>query len=93
MACPSAEEKAERKDRDLPGTGCEYYMRLALEEARKAYDLGEIPIGSVIVRDGEVIAKAFNSTEQDKDPTCHAKVKAIKEAVRVLKGCKGKRKG
>ena len=60
------------------------FMELALEEARKAQDLGEVPIGCVIVRDGEVIAAAGNRTLTDRDPTAHAEVLAIRAAARKL---------
>ena len=64
----------------------DYYMRAALEEARLAAEAGEVPIGAVIVKDGEIIARGRNSQEGDKDPTCHAEMKAIREAARVLGG-------
>ncbi len=60
------------------------FMELALEEARKAQDRGEVPIGCVIVRDGEVIAAAGNRTLTDRDPTAHAEVLAIRAAARKL---------
>ncbi len=60
------------------------FMELALEEARKAQDLGEVPIGCVIVRDGVVIAAAGNRTLTDRDPTAHAEVLAIRAAARKL---------
>ena len=60
------------------------FMELALDEARKAQDLGEVPIGCVIVRDGEVIAAAGNRTLTDRDPTAHAEVLAIRAAARKL---------
>ena len=61
-------------------------MKEALIEARKAYDLGEIPIGAVVVRDGQVIARGHNLTETTKDPTAHAEMIDIREAARVLGG-------
>ena len=64
----------------------EKYMRIALEEAALAAEAGEIPIGAVIVRGGEVIGRGRNSTETDKDPTCHAEMKAIREASKTLGG-------
>ncbi len=63
-----------------------YYMQLALEQARKAYALGEVPIGAVIVKDGEVVASACNTTETDRDPTCHAEISAIRLAAKKLGG-------
>ncbi len=61
-------------------------MRLAIEEAKMAAAAGEVPVGAVIVRNGEVIGRGRNSTETDKDPTCHAEIKAIREASKVLGG-------
>jgi tRNA(adenine34) deaminase len=60
------------------------FMELALDEARKAQSLGEVPIGCVIVRDGVVIAAAGNRTLTDRDPTAHAEMLAIRQAAAVL---------
>jgi tRNA(adenine34) deaminase len=60
------------------------FMELALDEARKAQDAGEVPIGCVIVRDGAVIAAAHNRTLTDRDPTAHAEIIAIRVAARQL---------
>ena len=58
-----------------------YYMRLALEEAQKAYDLEEVPIGAVLVdREGEVVARGHNMREVWHDATAHAEMIAIREA-------------
>jgi len=59
-------------------------MELALDEARKAQSLGEVPIGCVIVRDGAVIAAAGNRTVADHDPTAHAEMIAIRAAAQKL---------
>lgn len=59
------------------------FMDLALKQAEIAETAGEVPIGCVIVRDGEVIAQAGNRTLTDRDPTAHAEVLAIREAARV----------
>ena len=64
----------------------EKFMEEALQEARKAAAEGEVPIGAVIVREGEIIARAHNKTEQDKDPTAHAEMLAIREAANHLGG-------
>lgn len=56
------------------------YMLLALEEAKKAYDEGEVPVGAVIVKDNNVIAKAYNTKEKDKCSLDHAELSAIKLA-------------
>ena len=58
----------------------EYYMRLALEEASKAFSLDEVPIGCVIVRDGKVISKKYNQKSLKNIATYHAEVLAINEA-------------
>ena len=62
----------------------EYYMLLALEEARKAYLLDEVPIGCVIVCDDKVIASAFNRKTIDNIATYHAEVLAIENACKYL---------
>ncbi|MDR0854337.1 MAG: tRNA adenosine(34) deaminase TadA [Clostridiales Family XIII bacterium] len=56
------------------------FMKLAFEEALKAEALGEIPIGAVIVIDGEVVSKGYNRVETDKDSTMHAEMIAIRAA-------------
>ena len=60
------------------------YMQIALEEAQKAADLGEIPIGAVLVIDGEIITKAHNMRETWKDATAHAEMIVIREACEKL---------
>jgi tRNA(adenine34) deaminase len=62
------------------------YMALAIEEAKKAEALGEVPIGAVIVRDGKVIGRGYNLRETGKDPLAHAELTAIKEASETLGG-------
>lgn len=56
------------------------YMDLALEEASKAYSLGEVPIGAIIVQGGIVTGRGFNLRETNQDPTAHAELLAIKDA-------------
>jgi tRNA(adenine34) deaminase len=70
----------------------EYYMRQALQEAQRAYELGEIPVGAVVVANHQVIARSHNFTEHLKDVTAHAEVQAITAAAqflggKYLKGC------
>jgi tRNA(adenine34) deaminase len=60
------------------------FMQLALLEAEKAAKLGEIPIGAIIVRDGNLIASAHNQKETSNDPTDHAEILAIKQAALTL---------
>ncbi|MCG8541792.1 MAG: tRNA adenosine(34) deaminase TadA [Clostridia bacterium] len=64
----------------------DFYMKEALKEARKAFELGEIPIGAIIVRDNEIIARAYNLRESTKDPTAHAEILAIRRASEALGG-------
>lgn len=61
-----------------------YYMGLALVEARKAFDLGEVPIGAVLVLDNQVVSTGHNMRENWHDATAHAEVIAIREACRRL---------
>ncbi|MES0857760.1 tRNA adenosine(34) deaminase TadA [Geobacillus sp. G4] len=61
----------------------EYYMRLAMEEAKKAEQIGEVPIGAVIVQDGRVIARAHNLRETEQRAIAHAEILAIDEACRA----------
>ena len=58
----------------------EYFMRLALREAERALEHDDVPIGAVIVREGELIAAARNERELRSDPTAHAEVLALREA-------------
>jgi tRNA(adenine34) deaminase len=62
----------------------EYYMRMALREAERASEHQDVPIGAVVVRDGEIIATGRNERELRQDPTAHAEVIALREAARVL---------
>ena len=61
----------------------EYFMRLALREAERATAHEDVPIGAVIVRDGEVVAAAHNERELRQDPTAHAEMIALREAARL----------
>ncbi|SHH30014.1 nucleoside deaminase [Tepidibacter thalassicus] len=63
-----------------------FYMKEALREAYKAYLKEEIPVGAVVVRNNEIIARAHNLRETLKDPTAHAEILAIRDASRVLGG-------
>jgi tRNA(adenine34) deaminase len=60
------------------------FMEMALQEARAAQAAGEVPIGCVIVSDGEVIARSGNHTLADRDPTAHAELIAIRQAAAAL---------
>ncbi|MHC4739354.1 MAG: tRNA adenosine(34) deaminase TadA [Planctomycetota bacterium] len=58
----------------------ERYMGVAIESAKIAEDNGDVPIGAVIVREGQIIAKAYNQREQLQDPTAHAEIIALTQA-------------
>ncbi|MFP4458572.1 MAG: tRNA adenosine(34) deaminase TadA [Candidatus Zixiibacteriota bacterium] len=60
------------------------YLRIAIEEAEKANQKGEVPVGAVIVHDGDVIAVGYNLTETNHDPTAHAEIVAIRRACQKL---------
>jgi tRNA(adenine34) deaminase len=62
----------------------DYFMRLALREAERALEHEDVPIGAVLVRDGELVAGAHNERELRQDPTAHAEIIALREAARAL---------
>ncbi len=62
----------------------EYFMRLALREAEAALEHDDVPIGAVVVHDGEVIGAGHNERELRQDPTAHAEILALREASRAL---------
>jgi tRNA(adenine34) deaminase len=64
----------------------EYFMRLALREAEQAAIHEDVPIGAVVVRDGELLAAAHNERELRQDPTAHAEILALREAARAVGG-------
>ncbi len=64
----------------------EYFMRLALKEAQTAFELGEIPVGAIVVANNQVIARAHNFSERLNDVTAHAEMQAITAAAESLGG-------
>ncbi|MDR2267495.1 MAG: tRNA adenosine(34) deaminase TadA [Christensenellaceae bacterium] len=62
----------------------EKFMRLALKEAERAVKEDEVPVGAVIVIDGEIIATAHNKKEQKNDPTAHAEIEVIRKACKKI---------
>jgi tRNA(adenine34) deaminase len=64
----------------------DYFMRLALREAEHGLEHVDVPIGAVVVRNGEVLAMAHNERELRQDPTAHAEVIALREAARASGG-------
>ena len=61
-----------------------YYMQQALAEAKKAFEIGEVPVGAVVVCDNRIIARAHNQTEQLTDVTAHAEMLALTAAANHL---------
>lgn len=61
-----------------------FFMAQALEQAQKAWDSEEVPVGAVLVRDGEVVAVGFNQPIGSHDPTAHAEIMALRAAAQVL---------
>ncbi|MCQ1530290.1 tRNA adenosine(34) deaminase TadA [Lutispora saccharofermentans] len=64
----------------------ENFMKIALDEAKRAADIDEVPVGAVIVKDGIIISQAFNTRESSKDATAHSEITAIKKACEALGG-------
>lgn len=64
----------------------EYFMKQAYQEALKAYELGEIPVGAIIVANNQILARTHNLTEQLTDVTAHAEIQAITAAANFLGG-------
>lgn len=62
----------------------EHYMKLALQEAKKAYKLGEVPIGCVIVYEDKIIGRGYNRRNTDKNTLAHAEITAIKKASKFI---------
>lgn len=59
-------------------------MKLAYNEAERAFEVNEVPVGAIIVKNNKVIASAHNLVETDKDPTAHAEIIALKKAANIL---------
>jgi tRNA(adenine34) deaminase len=62
----------------------EKFMKQALVQAQKAYDIEEIPVGAVIVKNGQVIARAYNKKETNNNPIAHAEILALEKATKKL---------
>jgi len=61
-----------------------YYMQLALQEARKAYACGEVPVGAVLIYGGKILARGYNRPISHVDPTAHAEIVVITRAARKV---------
>lgn len=68
----------------IPNSDDLAFMDLALEQARRAGDAGDVPVGAVLVRDNAVVASAGNRTARDRDPTAHAEMLVIRDAAQSL---------
>lgn len=64
----------------------EFFMRKALEQARIAESMGEVPVGAVVVKDGEIVSGAYNTRETEKNAVAHAEMSAINAACKRLGG-------
>ena len=64
----------------------EKFMKEAIKQAKKAAAKGEVPVGAVIVRNGEIISRSYNTRETGKNALCHAEIKAIHKACKKLGG-------
>lgn len=62
----------------------EYYMQMALKEARKAFEAGEVPVGALIVQNERILARGFNQVEILNDPTAHAEIIALTSSFNFL---------
>jgi len=69
-----------KQQKDHETFSVEYFMELALEEARKAQRSDEVPVGAVVVKDNVIIGRGQNQTISSHDPTAHAEISAIREA-------------
>ena len=71
-------------DDQRPATNDEIFMEEALRAAQRALDAGEVPVGAVVVRDHKVVARGWNRTIADSDPTAHAEIVALRQAGAAL---------
>jgi tRNA(adenine34) deaminase len=78
------QDRRQREDTLLPAMDDAKWMREALIEARQAASLGEVPVGAVVVRDGEIIGRGHNRREIDGDPLAHAEIIAIRHAAEAV---------
>ena len=80
LSAPLTPEQQRAKSQSLDRS----YMRLAIDQARNAQMLGEVPVGAVVVHDGAVIATGYNQPIGNHDPTAHAEIQALRAAASIL---------
>jgi tRNA(adenine34) deaminase len=68
----------------MPNVEDDKWMTIALEEARAAAAAGDVPVGAIVVADGQIIGRGRNRRELDHDPTAHAEINALREAAKAL---------
>jgi len=73
-----------KNDTDQNNLHCKF-MSLAINEAKKAYMNGEVPVGAIIVKNNQILSRSFNKAILEDDPTSHAEINAIREACSQLK--------
>lgn len=78
MPFPSKNDGAALADNDAA------WMQLALEQARLALTVGEVPVGAVVIKDGQLVGSGFNRNLADRDPTAHAEIVALRKAAACL---------
>ena len=78
------ENNSQDKRKDNALMQHEKYMKEAIKQAKKAYKLGEVPIGCVIVYEGKIIGRGYNRRKTDKNTLSHAEIIAIRKASRVM---------
>jgi tRNA(adenine34) deaminase len=83
-ASASSQEPTGKAVRAVSAEQDEAFMQEALEEAAQAAEIGEVPVGAVVVHRGLVIARAHNRREVDQDPTAHAEILVLREAAELL---------
>lgn len=62
-----------------------YFMEIAIEQARIARENGEVPVGAIVVLNGKIVGRGYNSVIENRDPTAHAEIVAIRDAGQKLK--------
>jgi tRNA(adenine34) deaminase len=81
---PSQSPKPGARDRSGADASDELFMEEALRAAQRALEIGEVPVGAVVVCDGRVIASGWNRNLADNDPTAHAEIVALREAGAII---------